>query len=92
VSLQQALVCPAFHNASLIKHQHQIRSSNRTQTVGHDKRGSARKQGFQSRLQTMFGLTVKTAGGFIKNQQGWVGQQRTGKTDQLALTTAEIAA
>ena len=92
VEPQQTFVRASFHNSPMIKNEHQISATNRTQPVSHDKGGSARKQGFKCRLQSMFGLAVHAAGGFIQNQDGGIGQHRAGKADQLSLATAETAA
>ena len=76
--LQQIVVRSAFHDPPIFNHHNFISLLNGRQTVGDNQRGAVFLQLIQRCLNGSLGLGIQRRGGFIKDQDRAVTQQRTG--------------
>ena len=87
--LQQIVVRSAFHDPPIFNHHNFISLLNGRQTVGDNQRGAVFLQLIQRCLNGSLGLGIQRRGGFIKDQDRAVTQQRTGDSNTLALATGQ---
>ncbi len=76
--LQQVMVRSALHDPPVFNHHDFISLLNGRQTVSDNQRGTVFLQLIQRRLNGTLGLGIQRRGGFIKDQDRAVTQQRAG--------------
>lgn len=89
--LQQLPMRPPFDDPAVINHQHQIGIADGAQAVGDDKTRLSFHEAQKRLLNSFFGTGIDAAGGFIKNEDGGVGENGPGDGQQLPLALAEVA-
>ncbi len=81
---------PRLNDAAFGDNDDSIRMAHGGETVRNDERGSPVHQGFERLLDQAFALGIQRTGGFIKNQDGRVFQNRTRDGDALALSARKF--
>lgn len=87
--LQQVMVRSALHDPPVFNHHDFISLLNGRQTVSDNQRGTVFLQLIQRRLNGTLGLGIQRRGGFIKDQDRAVTQQRAGNSNTLALAAGQ---
>ena len=78
-----------LHNTATLKHHNELRGSHGGETMSNDERRSAHKKVLERLADKSFALGVEGTSGFVKDEQIWLEEHRTGYADTLALATAE---
>lgn len=89
---QQGFMCAALNDLAVIDDQNLVGIADGAQAVGDDEAGAPLHQVQHRRLNMLLRARVHTAGGLIQNQNGGVGQNGAGNSQQLPLPLAQIAA
>ena len=79
-------------DAALVHHHDTVGALHGGEAVGNDERGAVLHQLFQRGLHQAFAFRVERRGGFVEQQDGAVGEERTGDGDALALTAGQAHA
>ena len=75
----------AFDNAALVQHEHKACFADSAEAMGDNERSATAQQYLQGALEPGFRDGVDGAGGFVKHQDTWIGQERAGEANELAL-------
>src|SRR5262249_26446684 len=88
----QFVMCAVFDQPAAIKGDNAISAAHGRQPVGDNNDGASFGDIAHVVLNDPFAFVIKRAGRFIENEDSWIGNQRPGNGNSLALATREAVA
>lgn len=79
-------------DAAFFEHDDLVGVADGAQAVGDDEARPAFHEAVEAGLDEAFGLAVEVAGGFVEDEDAWVGKDGTGDGDALLLASGEADA
>src|SRR5262252_7667318 len=86
----EKFMAAAFDDASLLDYENLIGAPNGGKTMSNDKSRAAFHEIGEAALNHSFRLRVKRVGGFIENEDAWIGQDGPGDRNSLPLAAGEL--
>src|SRR6478735_3581146 len=89
---EQSFVSAALHEAAVIQNQDEIGIADSAKTMRNHKCSPAFEQKRQRFLESRLGDGVDGTGGFIENNDAWIGKQSASEANDLTLTQGQSGA
>src|SRR3546814_3611853 len=90
--VDELVVVARFHDAAFVDDDDPVGHAYRGQAVGDDQDRAVLADRAHVAHHRMLGLVVERAGGLVEDQDAWIGDQRPGDGQALALPTRERGA
>src|SRR4051812_21840012 len=90
IGSQQPIMSSLLDDGTVIHDQDQVSIANGGKTMGDDKACPTLHQLAHSALNLLLGPGIHTAGGFVQDQNFWIGQEGAGDSEQLLLTLRNV--